>query len=145
MTRASYILFVLMILGLAVSIYLYNKSKQRSTGFNARVNSVKEVLFLLERTEKLKNLLRKTVYEGANQKDTASAFVFSADDKLLVDSILNRIHSIVLYEDQRLRIDTIKQIIDSNFRLLLQDSTNPAYYRGVSEVVTRAQSFAEMR
>ena len=145
MTRASYILFVLMILGLAVSIYLYNKSKQRSTGFNARVNSVKEVLFLLERTEKLKNILRKTVYEGANQKDTASAFVFSADDKLLVDSILNRIHSIVLYEDQRLRIDTIKQIIDSNFRLLLHDSTNPAYYRGVSEVVTRAQSYAEMR
>ena len=145
MTRASYILFVLMILGLAVSIYLYNNSKQRSIGFNARVNTVREILFLLERTEKLKNILRKTVYEGANQKDTASAFVFSADDKLQLDSILNRIHSIVLYEDQRLRIDTIKEIIDSNFRLLLHDSTNSASYQGVSEIIARAQSYAETR
>lgn len=145
MTRTSYILFVLMIIGLAVSIFLYNKSKQGSIRFNDRVNTVKEVLFLLERTEKLKNILRKTVYEDSDQKDTASAFVFSAAHKSEVDSILSRLQAIVLYEDQRLRIDTINQLINSNFQLLLRDSTDARFYKGVSEIIARAQAYAQTR
>jgi hypothetical protein len=70
MTRISYILFALMIVGLSVSLYLYNQAKESSERYTERVNTVREVLLLLERTEKLKNILRKTIFEGANQKDT---------------------------------------------------------------------------
>jgi len=134
-----------MIVGLTVSLFLYSKSKQDSVKFNERVSTVKDVLFLLERTEKLKNILRKTFYEGANQKDTAAAFVFSAHDKIQLDSILDRLHAIVLYEDQQLRIDTIRQIVDSNFRLLSHDSTNIDFYQGASDIIARAQSYAQLR
>jgi signal transduction histidine kinase len=139
--KFSYILFALMLIGLGTSLYLYNDSKNNSIQFNERSNVVQEVRFLLERTDKLKMVLRKTVFDGANVKDTA--FVFSRADKSQVDSILDRLHKIVLYQDQRLRIDSIKHLVASNYLVIENKILNVQDYRPITPIIIRAQAFAE--
>jgi signal transduction histidine kinase len=146
MTKISSLLFALVILGLGVSLFLYNKSKKDSERFIERVNTVNKVLLLLERTEKLKNILRKTAYEESNQRDPD--YVFNDAHKNQLDSSLEVLHKIVLYDDQRLRIDTIRDLINSNYQILM-DSTlkrdGMRYYKGTSAVISRAQHYAETR
>jgi signal transduction histidine kinase len=143
MTRISYILFALMIVGLSVSLYLYNQAKESSERYTVRVNTVKEVLLLLERTEKLKNILRKTIYDGADQQDTL--IVFTAREKSEIDSVLNRLHTIVLYNDQRSRVDTMRHLVNSNYQLLQRPRPDVTYFRGISDIVNRARTYAEWR
>jgi signal transduction histidine kinase len=143
MPKVSYILFGLMVVGLTASIILYNGSKVKTLRFSERTETVKEVLFLLERTEKLKNILRKTVFDAAHQTDTA--FVFSATEKSEIDSILNRLHHIVLYEDQRSRVDTIKRMIDHNFDLVVNETKDVRNFQAVSPIIGRAQAYAQRR
>jgi signal transduction histidine kinase len=132
-----------MVVGLVASLRLYQQSRQNSELFLERTNTVKEVLLLLERTERLKNLLRKTIYDRAEAVD--SALAFTSLDKVQVDSILQRLHHIVLYDDQRQRVDTIQSLINDNFALLLKPHYDVSHYKGVSAVLSRARTYAESR
>src|SRR5688572_4338481 len=143
MPRISYYLLGLAVIGLVVSIVLFRTSKQESIRILERSNTVKEVIFLLERTEKLKNILRKTIYEGGDVRDTS--IVFTAARKSETDSILNRLRYLALYQEQKQRIDTIKQLINHNFQLLLQGDPDVRRYKVVSNVIARAQDFAAWR
>jgi signal transduction histidine kinase len=143
MPRISYYLLGLAVIGLSVSLVLYNNSKRESIRLLEQTNTVKEILFLLERTEKLKNILRKTIYDYSSTNDTA--FIFNTAHKSEVDSILNHLRGIVLYQDQRLRIDTIQQLINFNFELLLQEKPDVRRYKVITHVIAREQDYARWR
>ena len=146
MNRISYVLFGIMILGFGVSLYLYNQARKGSIEYNDRVIVVNRVLLLLERTEHLKNILRKTIFESLATED--SGLLFTSEDKSEVDSIMNLLHQIVLYDEQRLRVDTIKRIINSNYKVLLgKDHGKSAmdYDPANTEVIARAKAFAKMQ
>ena len=146
MNRISYVLFGLMILGLGFSLYLYDQSRKKSIMFSDRVATVNRVLLLLERTEHLKNILRKTIFENLDEKD--EGLVFSPEEKYELDSILTDLHNIALYQEQRLRIDTIRSIVNSNYVLLIGKSQGRSildYNPGNTEVIARAKQFSRMR
>jgi PAS domain S-box-containing protein len=145
MTRTSYILFVLMIAGLTVSIILYNKSSQSSRRYNERLAVIEEVLFLLERTEKLKNVLQVTIYEKTHQREPGLDLNFTDSQFAQLDSILNRLQNIVLYDDQRMRIDSIHRLVDANVRLLKGGAADLTFASGTSAMISRAQAYAAMR
>lgn len=145
MTRTSYLLFALMLAGLSVSLILYNQSRNSSRKFNERAFVVNTVLVLLERTEKLEHRLRDESKQTLN--NGASDFSLSIRQKSEIDSILSVLHQIVLYDDQRARIDTIKNILNANFECLLhpRDDTGCKYDESFRNVILRAQTFANWR
>lgn len=98
---------------------------------------------MLADIEKLENRLSKSVNDKLQVDDTVSQF--TDRDQATTDSILNRLHKIVLYEDQRKRIDTLTSLFKANAEMLTNpgsDRTAPTLYN-TTEVITRAKQFAQ--
>jgi signal transduction histidine kinase len=145
MTRTNYALFSLVILLLVICLFLYKNSWQRTQAFNERVGIVNRVTFLLER---LKNIADNAVLYKAVTEGKSSAEV--SNPSMEVDSIIATLHNIVLYEDQRQRIDSIGQLIGTHYFPMLSDSSSgiqssPLDIGLLYGMVGRAKSYAAMR
>jgi signal transduction histidine kinase len=146
MNRISYVLFAVMIFALGISLFLYNSARKNSLTFNERVTTVNRVLLLLERTEHLKNILRKTIFQSMPTED--STLLFTTDEKIELDSLLNVLHSIALYQEQRFRVDTLRRILNSNYGVLLGKERGKGvmdYDPSTTEVIARAKQYSKMR
>src|SRR5688572_30175726 len=110
MSRISYILFLLMMIGFAVSLVLYKESEENRRKFNARIHTVSQVLLYLERCEKYKDQLLTTLHDQKHNQSSWHAF--SQRDKVSLDSALLFLQGTMLYDEQRRRLDTIRTLFD---------------------------------
>lgn len=100
---------------------------------------------MLAEIEKLENQLNKSLQEQMGEKDTI--LQFTETDKSISDSILSRLQRIVLYEDQRKRIDTLKSLFTAKAAILsdpVVKGSELALYE-TTEVIGRAKQYAQKR
>jgi signal transduction histidine kinase len=142
MTRTSYLLFAIVILLLVACLFLYKRSWQKSIDYNERMAVVYTVLNNLERLENLT--------QSSNAAHALHRFPGTLRDE--IDSIVGHLDRIVLYEDQRLRIDTIRTLVErvgqSNNNFTIDDRDHlpsTPEVRQLGATITRAESYAKVR
>jgi signal transduction histidine kinase len=144
MSRISYILFLFMIIGFAVSLVLYKESEETRQKFNARINTVNRVLLFLERCEKYKDQLLTTLHDQRHEQSSWRAF--SEQDKAPLDSALRFLEQTVLYHEQHQRIDTIRALFEQHITAVESIERQPEIIKDeLSLCIERAKMFAQSR
>jgi signal transduction histidine kinase len=144
MSRISYILFLLMIIGFAVSLVLYKESEENRRKFNARIYTVSHVLLYLERCEKYKDQLLTTLHD--QKHDQLSWRAFSQQDKLSLDSALLFLQRTMLYDEQRRRLDTMRNLFDQQIAAVESIDRQPEIIKDdLTLCIDRAKVFAQHR